>query len=109
MSSTSAGVWARSVTTPSDRTGTDSGQLSPPVTDTRSGVLGAERISRVDAEHLHLGGEERQLVERPPDREVVRMPVDLGQELGGGELAADHVALELRHVDAVGGETAERF
>ena len=35
------------------------------------------------------------------------MPVDLGQELGGREVPADHVALQLGHVDPVGGEAAE--
>ncbi len=37
------------------------------------------------------------------------MAVDFGQELGGGEAAVDHVAFQLGHVDAVGGEAAEGF
>ncbi len=34
------------------------------------------------------------------------MAFDIGVELGGGERAVDHVALELGHVDAVGGKAA---
>src|SRR5215475_8400959 len=30
-------------------------------------------------------------------------------ELRGGEIALDHVALELRHVDTVGGKTTQRL
>ena len=37
------------------------------------------------------------------------MAVHLGQELGRGELPADHVGLQLGHVDAVGREAAERL
>ena len=37
------------------------------------------------------------------------MPVDVGEKLGRGEFALDHVAFEFRHVDAVGRETAERL
>ena len=37
------------------------------------------------------------------------MAVDIGVELRGGEIAVDHVAFQLGHVDAVGGEAAERL
>src|SRR4029077_14771528 len=37
------------------------------------------------------------------------MAFDVGIELRGEEIALDHVALELGHVDAVGGEAAERL
>ena len=37
------------------------------------------------------------------------MALDIGVELGRGERAADHVAFELGHVDAVGGEAAQRL
>ena len=37
------------------------------------------------------------------------MALDVGIELRRGEAAAQHVALELRHVDAVGGEAAHRL
>src|SRR5581483_11061568 len=60
----------------------------------------------VDAEDLHLAGEEAKLVERELHGPVLRMALDVGVELRGGEAAAQHVALELRHVDAVGGEAA---
>ena len=66
-------------------------------------------MRRIDAEQLHLRREVRQLVERPRDGRVVGVPLDVGVELGGGEVAVDHVALELGHVDAVGGEAAHRL
>src|SRR6266705_169163 len=69
---------------------------------------GAERMRRIDPEDLQLLGEERQLLERERERAVVRMAFDVGIELRGEEIALDHVALELGHVDAVGGEAAER-
>ena len=75
--------------------------------DSTSG--GPERVGGVDAEDLHVGGEEAQLLERAAYGRVVGVAVDLGEELGRGELAADHVALQLGHVDAVGGEAAERL
>src|SRR5712692_3160040 len=68
---------------------------------------GAERMRRIDPEDLQLLGEERQLLER--ERAVVRMAFDVGIELRREEIALDHVALELGHVDAVGGEAAERL
>ena len=37
------------------------------------------------------------------------MAVDVGEKLRRGELAVDHVAFELRHVDAVCGEAAKRL
>ena len=37
------------------------------------------------------------------------MAIDVGVELGREEIAVDHVAFELGHVDAVGGEAAERL
>ena len=39
----------------------------------------------------------------------LRVAVDVGEELRRGEFALDHVAFELGHVDAVGGEAAERL
>src|SRR5713226_6294541 len=73
------------------------------------GETGAERMRRIDPEDLELLGEERQLLERERERAVVRMAFDVGIELRGEEIALDHIALELGHVDAVGGETAERL
>src|SRR5690349_20971984 len=68
-----------------------------------------ERGCRVDAEDLDVGGEEGQLLEGVLEPRVVGMAVDLGEELGGGEVAADHVALPLGHAHAGGGEPAERL
>src|SRR5580704_12359244 len=68
-----------------------------------------EGVRRVDAEDAQFLGEEVQLLEREGKPAVVGMPIDIGIELGGEETALDHVALELGHVDAVGGEPAERL
>src|ERR1700693_4565286 len=73
------------------------------------GETGAERMRRIDPEDLELLGEERQLLECERERAVVGMAFDVGVELRGEEIALDHVALELGHVDAVGGKTAERL
>ena len=40
---------------------------------------------------------------------VVGMAIDIGIELRGEEIAVDHVAFELGHVDAVGGKAAHRL
>src|SRR3970040_263070 len=68
-------------------------------------------MRRVDAENLQRirPGNEFQLVERELEAALRRMPLDIGIELRGREAAADHIALKLGHVDAVGGETAERL
>jgi peptidoglycan hydrolase-like protein with peptidoglycan-binding domain len=67
------------------------------------GVLGK------DAEDADLAGEEVELLQRQADVAVVGVALDLGVELGGVEAAADQVALQLGHVDAVGGEAAHRL
>src|SRR5690348_15913008 len=69
--------------------------------------LAAEGMARVGAEDLDLAREEAELVERQPHRSVVGMPLDIGIELRRREASAEHVALELGHVDAVGGEAAQ--
>ena len=66
-------------------------------------------MRRVDAEDVELLGEEGELLQREHQRAVVRVALDVGVELRGEEVAADHVALELGHVDAVGGEAAHRL
>src|SRR3984957_15670156 len=71
--------------------------------------LGAEGMSGIDPEDLELAGYEIQLVQRQRQRARARMSLDVGVELGRGELAAHHVAFELGHVDAVGGEAAQRL
>src|SRR5262245_3586495 len=69
----------------------------------------AERVCGIDAEDAQLLGEERQRLQRKHQPAVVRMALDVGVELCGEEIALDHVAFELGHVDAVGGEPAERL
>src|SRR5262245_10492338 len=64
--------------------------------------LAAVRMGGVDAENAHVAREELELLERPRERRVAGMSVDIREKLGGGELAALHVALELGHIDAVG-------
>ncbi len=56
-----------------------------------------------------MRGEIRELVERAPHRRLVGVALDVGVELRRGEGAAEHVALELGHVDAVGREAAHRL
>src|SRR6478609_4570490 len=65
-----------------------------------------ERVRRIDAQDLHFLGVERKLLEREDQVALFGVALDIGVELGGEEIALDHVALELGHVDAVGGETA---
>src|SRR3981189_3142743 len=69
----------------------------------------AEFVRRIDAENLHLLGEERQLLEGEHELAILRMAFDVGVELRGEEVALDHVALELGHVDAVGGEATKHL
>src|ERR1700722_7404462 len=77
---------------------------------TRPGLrLAPVRMRGVDAQNTHLAGEELEFLQRPCERQVLWVPVDIGEELGGGELAALHVALKLGHIDAIGGEAPERF
>ena len=63
----------------------------------------------IDAEDLQLVGKEREFLEREHQAAVVGVALDVGVELRGEEIAFDHVAFELGHVDAVGGEPAERL
>ena len=68
-----------------------------------------ERRGRIDAQHPHLGRKERQLLQRAPQTRLLGVAVHVAQELRGDEMAGEHVALQLGHVDAVGGEPAERL
>ena len=78
--------------------------------DIAGGLLGAaERVLRVGAEDMQPGGEVVELLEGAGDGGVVGVALDVGVELGGRKLAVDHVALELGHVHAVGGEAAHRL
>src|SRR5579883_1437377 len=69
----------------------------------------AEGMRGIDAEYLHLLGEEGELLKCQHQLAIFRVTFDVGVELGGEEIALDHVALELGHVDAVGGEAAQRL
>src|ERR1700689_2545861 len=63
----------------------------------------------VHAQNTHFAGKELELLQRPCERRVFWVPVDIGEELGRGELAAFHVALEFGHIHAVGSEPAKRL
>ncbi len=63
-------------------------------------------MGRIGAQALDVVGEESQLLEGIPQRRLLRMADHLGVELRLIEARVD-VALELDHVDAVGGEAAE--
>src|SRR3984893_1803008 len=67
----------------------------------------ARRMGGIDAEDLDLAREEGELLERQRQRAVLGMSLDIGVELRRRESAADHVALELGHVDANGGKPAQ--
>ena len=62
----------------------------------------------IDAHDVHLAGKKGQFLKRQLQAALAWMGFDFGKELGGGEFAADHVAFELGHVDAIGREAAER-
>src|SRR3982750_400305 len=69
----------------------------------------AKRVRRIDAKNLELAREELQLFHRKGEPPIVRVALDIGVEHGGEEIALDHVAFELGHVHAVGGEATHRF
>ena len=66
-------------------------------------------MRRIDAKYFQFLAKEGQLLQRAGERRLVRMRLDIGQKLGGGELPSDHVAFKLGHVDAIGSKTAERL
>src|SRR3974377_833392 len=69
----------------------------------------AQRVGGINPEDLGLVREERSLLERQRQGPIFGMGFDIGVELGRREGTADHVAFELGHVDAVGGEPAQRL
>src|ERR1700739_2565571 len=77
----------------------------------RSRKFLAERMRRINAQYLHRTRlrNEFQLLERQFQGALLVMSLHVGIELCRGEAAPDHVAFELGHVDAVGGEAAHRF
>src|SRR6516162_11819336 len=66
-------------------------------------------MGRVDAEDLQLAREEGELFEGQRQWAILRMALDIGIELRRRKRTVDHVALELGHVDAIGGEPAQRL
>src|SRR5437899_3850658 len=70
---------------------------------------GAEGVAGTDPDDAEFAREEFQLLQCKREAAVVGMAVDVGVKLRSEEIAVDHVALELGHVDAVGGEPAERL
>ena len=69
----------------------------------------ARSACAVGAEHAQFLAVERQLLERAVDRRIARRADDVGVEHRRREARALLVAFELGHVDAVGGEAAERL
>src|SRR6516164_3641782 len=67
----------------------------------------AQRVGGVDAEDLDLAREELELLERQGQRAVFGVRLDICIKLSRRKGTADHVALELGHVDAIGGEPAQ--
>src|SRR5689334_19866903 len=70
--------------------------------------LEAIRVRPIDAEDFHFGGVKGEFFQRELHRPVFRMPFDIGVELRRGETTVELIRFELRHVDAVRGEAAER-
>src|SRR5271166_5337894 len=70
-----------------------------------------ESVAGIDAQNLQRLRlrDEGELLKRQFERPVFWVALHIGIELGGGEIAVDHVAFQLGHVDAVGGEAAERL
>src|SRR5258705_4534928 len=66
-------------------------------------------MAGIDADNPEFTREEFQLLQRKGEALVVGMAVDVGIKLRGEEVAVDHVAFELGHVDAVGGKAAHRL
>ena len=63
----------------------------------------------IGAEDFHLAGIVVEVLEGQLHMGLIGVPLDIGVELGLGELAVDHEAFQPRHVDAVGGEAAQRL
>src|SRR6516164_8668890 len=69
----------------------------------------AEPVSRIDAKYLQRFRlrHEFQLFQRQFERALFRMALDIDVKLRRREAAIDHIAFQLGHVNAVGGEPAE--
>src|SRR5580658_6511038 len=66
----------------------------------------AERMGGINAEDRQLAREEAQFFQCEPNVVFLRMSLDIGIKLCCVERAAELIAFELGHVDAVGRETA---
>src|ERR1700682_901713 len=69
----------------------------------------AERMAGIDPDNAEFAREEFQFLQRKGKVLVLGMAIDVGVELRGEEIAVDHVAFQLGHVDAVGGKTPHRL
>src|SRR6185437_17182311 len=69
----------------------------------------AEGLRGINANDAEFTREEFQFLQRKGEAAIVGMAVDVGVKLRREEFAVDHVAFQLGHVDAVGGEAAERL
>src|SRR4030088_2354202 len=70
---------------------------------------GAERMAGIDPDNPEFAREEFQFLQCKGEIPILGMAVDVGVELRGEEIAVDHVAFQLRHVDAVGRKSAHRL
>src|SRR3981189_80049 len=68
-----------------------------------------EGMPGIDPDDPEFAREELQLLQRKRQIPVLGMAIDVGIELRGEEIAVDHVAFKLGHVDAVGGKAAHRL
>src|SRR5262252_6336807 len=71
----------------------------------------AEPVSGVNAKYLQRFRlrHEFELFQRQFERTLFRVALDIDVKLRRGEAAIDHIAFQLGHVDAVGGEPAQRL
>src|SRR5438067_8673237 len=71
----------------------------------------AEPVFRINAKNFQRFWlrDEFKLLQRQLKRALLRMTLAISIKLRGGKAAIDHVAFQLGHVDAVGGEAAERL
>src|ERR1700757_2608439 len=68
-----------------------------------------ERMGRIDPDNPEFAREEFQFLQRESEILVIGMAIDVGIEFRGEEIAVDHVAFQLGHVDAIGSKTAQRL
>src|SRR4029077_4686723 len=71
----------------------------------------AEPVLGIDAKNFQRFWlrDEFKLLQRQFEAALLWMTLDISIKLRGGKAAVDHIAFQLGHIDAVGGETAERL